>query len=312
MGLRTHAVGLAAAAAVTALAMPLTAYAQSLGTFRWQLQPYCNVLTVSVVQDGAVYHIDGTDDLCGAPRKAAAVGLAFPNPDGSIGLGLATVTAPGGTPVHVDATIGAAGGSGTWRDSAGNSGAFVLTPGAGTGGATRPLPSRSVPAGSITGAEIAAGAAGSTHIGSGAITTGHVAAGAITSAHLRDGPRAAHASGQQAIGLSNTPVIVRTVSLNVPATGTVLVNASGLFQFDDSGPGVETAKCSITTTTSVETSHLTRAGDGGASVTTFAAWASTRGFDVTSGPFTVNVVCAEDAGNVLLFNVSLNALYVAR
>lgn len=45
------------------LAVPATA--QPLGTFRWQLQPYCNVLTLNVVQ-GGVYTLDGTDDRCGA------------------------------------------------------------------------------------------------------------------------------------------------------------------------------------------------------------------------------------------------------
>ncbi len=29
------------------------ANAQTLGTFRWQLQPFCNVVTVTVIQHGA-------------------------------------------------------------------------------------------------------------------------------------------------------------------------------------------------------------------------------------------------------------------
>ena len=43
--------------------------------------------------------------------------------------------------MHVDADISLGTFSGTWRDSAGGSGAFVLTPGAGSGGTARPLPS---------------------------------------------------------------------------------------------------------------------------------------------------------------------------
>ena len=42
-----------------------SANAQSLGTFRWQLQPFCNVITVTVVQQGGTYTLDGTDDRCG-------------------------------------------------------------------------------------------------------------------------------------------------------------------------------------------------------------------------------------------------------
>ena len=48
--------------------------AQPLGTFRWQLQPYCNVVTVTVIQQGAVYTMDGYDDQCGAAQRAPLVG----------------------------------------------------------------------------------------------------------------------------------------------------------------------------------------------------------------------------------------------
>ena len=105
---------------VGALMPVLPAAAQPLGSFRWQLQPYCNVLTLAVVQQGGQYQLDGTDDQCGAAQAAGVRGLAFQNPNGSIGFGLTIVTAPGGTPIHVDATISIATLSGTWRDSAGN------------------------------------------------------------------------------------------------------------------------------------------------------------------------------------------------
>jgi len=118
------------------------AHAQPLGTFRWQLRPFCNVVTVAITQNGAVYRLEGTDDQCGSGTDAASVtGTAFPNADGTIGFGLNIVTAPGGRPVHVDAEITLGTFSGTWRDSAGATGTFVLTPGAGNGGNPRPLPS---------------------------------------------------------------------------------------------------------------------------------------------------------------------------
>jgi hypothetical protein len=102
-----------------------TASAQSLGTFRWQLAPYCNLVTVNVVQTGAVYTLDGWDDQCGNLR-APVVGAATLNFDGSIELGMNIVTAPGGAPVHVAARITLPSASGQWSDSAGNSGAFIL------------------------------------------------------------------------------------------------------------------------------------------------------------------------------------------
>jgi len=114
------------------------AQAQTLGTFNWQLQPFCNVVTVTVTQAGAVYTVDGFDDQCGAPQRAPLVGLATPNPDGSIGFGLSVVTVPGGRGVQIEARISIATLSGSWSDSAGNSGTFVFN--ANTGGTPRPLP----------------------------------------------------------------------------------------------------------------------------------------------------------------------------
>ena len=123
------------------------AQAQPLGTFRWQTQPYCNVLTLTIVQDGSQYRLDGTDDQCGASRKAGVVGLGFPNPDGTIGFGLTVVTAPGGTPLHLDATFTPPSLGGSWRDSAGATGAWSFTPAASTGGNPRPAPRVVFPAG---------------------------------------------------------------------------------------------------------------------------------------------------------------------
>ena len=117
------------------------AVAQPLGTFRWQLQPFCNVVTVAITQNGPIYRLEGTDDQCGNGADAASVtGTAFPNADGTIGFGLNIVTAPGGRPVHEDAEINLGTLGGTWRDSTGGAGTFALTPGAGTGGSARPLP----------------------------------------------------------------------------------------------------------------------------------------------------------------------------
>jgi hypothetical protein len=121
--------------------VPRTATAQQpLGTFQWQLQPYCNVISVVVTGIG-VFSLQGSDDNCGGPRRASVVGTAFQNLDGTIGLGLNIVGAPGATPLQIDAAVTLPSASGTWRDNTGNSGAFTFTPGAGTGGSPRPVPS---------------------------------------------------------------------------------------------------------------------------------------------------------------------------
>ncbi len=114
------------------------AAAQPLGTFSWQLQPFCNRVTVTVIQNGSIYTLDGTDDQCGAGQKAPLVGVAAPNPDGSIGFGL-NIVSPSGQPVPVEARISIASLSGTWRDSGGNSGTFAF------GGALPGLPPRPLP-----------------------------------------------------------------------------------------------------------------------------------------------------------------------
>ncbi len=67
------------------LAVTSDVAAQAIGTFRWQLQPFCNVLTVNVAQSGQLYTLDGFDDQCGSGQRAGVVGTAFQNPDGTIG-----------------------------------------------------------------------------------------------------------------------------------------------------------------------------------------------------------------------------------
>lgn len=54
-------------AAATILAT--AASAQPLGTFTWQLQPFCNVVTLQVTQQGALYTAEGFDEISAAPRS---------------------------------------------------------------------------------------------------------------------------------------------------------------------------------------------------------------------------------------------------
>jgi len=122
--------------AVAVTAVP--AAAQALGTFRWQLQPFCNVVTVTVTGVAGVYAVDGFDDQCGAATRAPLTGVATPNPDGTIGFGLNIVTSPGGRGVQVEARITMAGLSGPWTDSDGNKGTFAFNQT--SGGSPRPVP----------------------------------------------------------------------------------------------------------------------------------------------------------------------------
>ncbi|MDH4064147.1 MAG: hypothetical protein OEW19_07080, partial [Acidobacteriota bacterium] len=143
-----------AAAVCLCIGTAAAAGAQPLGSFTWQLQPFCNRVTVNVRQDGAVYTLDGTDDQCGAPQKAPLVGVAAANPDGSIGFGL-NIVSPSGQPVPVQARISIATLSGTWSDSAGNGGVFAF--GGNLAGSPRPVPGTP---GDITGVSAGTGLTG--------------------------------------------------------------------------------------------------------------------------------------------------------
>lgn len=115
---------------LTASLSPAVASAQTIGTFRWQMQPYCNVLTLTVVQSSGVFVLDGYDDRCGADARAPVSGTAIPNLDGTIEVGLNVISPTGATPAHVAVAIDPQTLGGTWVDSANDQGPFVFTPGA--------------------------------------------------------------------------------------------------------------------------------------------------------------------------------------
>lgn len=118
--------------------------AQTLGTFSWQLQPYCNRVTVTLVQSGSVYLLNGWDDNCGASVRSAATGVATPNPDGSFTVGV-TINGPSSNAAPlVSARVTLPGGSGLWTDSAGLTGTFVLD---GAASGLGPRPAASLPSG---------------------------------------------------------------------------------------------------------------------------------------------------------------------
>ena len=285
------------AALCLALCSP-SAYAQSLGTFRWQLQPFCNVITVSVTPQGAIYLLDGTDDRCGnGNQPGSAVGIAYLTPQGLVGFGITTVL-PGGTPVHTEATLSLSSLGGTWRDSAGSSGAFVFN-GALPGASPRPTPTGGIPPASIT----------NIHIANNAVTTANIVDASITSVDILDAPRARFAGGSQRLLLTPAATVVRSIDITAPTAGTVIVNASGYFAFPDTST-LDAARCSITTGTAVDFSHLFAFGENAASGMSHVPFGATRGFSVSAGTHTINLVCEEAFGDTAVGDSEVTALFV--
>lgn len=110
--------------------------AQTFGTLVWQTQPYCNRLSLTLTNTPGGFTVAGTDDGCGAARKATVTGALVLNADGTAGLRISIAPTDGARAVDLSATVSTAHGSGTWSDSVGQGGALVL------GGAVGGLPVR--------------------------------------------------------------------------------------------------------------------------------------------------------------------------
>ena len=231
------------AAILMTMAAATTASAQVFGTFPWQMQPYCNAVTLTLTSAPAGFTLDGTDDQCGATIRPGRSASGLP---------------------------------------------------------ARPFPTSGLAPAIITTTELAANA----------VTGAKVADASLTSADLLDGPRSAFAGGEQALALTPTDVVVRTVSLSAPTSGRVLVSVSGTFEFQDATATSEAGRCSITTTSAIEDPAIFAGGDGGTIAAAYDAFGAVRAFNVTAGLFTVNLVCDEFAGVVTLRNSNLTALFV--
>lgn len=123
--------------ALTAL-MATPAAAQTIGTFRWQLLPYCNVVSITVIQAGSLFQLIGTDDVCGQGQMPLHGSAVAAGSDVRMGFSIAI---PGGRTSQVTSTVSLGTLAGDWDDESANGGSFAFLAGAPTPGLTlRPIP----------------------------------------------------------------------------------------------------------------------------------------------------------------------------
>lgn len=109
-----------------------------------------------------------------------------------------------------------------------------------------------------------------------------------------------------------TPATVKSVSITAPASGKVIVNASGYFFFSSSLTA-DGGRCSISSAASsaIDFSHLIIADDSN-NTQEFIPFAATRGFNVNAGTTTFRLNCDRFSGNVRIGDPTINATWVPR
>jgi hypothetical protein len=118
-----------------------------------------------------------------------------------------------------------------------------------------------------------------------------------------------YAGGNQVEALTTTDTVYRTVTINPPSAGTVIVNSSGYIWHTDTNGFV--ARCAITTGSGLDTSALQYVESPSGTIGQSEVIAGTRGFDVTQrGPLTVNLVCDVNSGQANLSDTWLSAIFV--
>ena len=232
--MRIPSIFAAGAVAIVGALWSTPVQAQSIGTLTWQLQPFCNRVTLTITQDGGIYTLDGFDDQCGAAQRAPLVGLATPNPDGSIGFGLNIVTVPSGRSVHVESRVSLGTLGGPWTDSAGNSGTLVFNGAA--AGAARPAPT-------VSGAVLTVGSVPAAAIANGAITSTQIANNTITSANTQNEPGVNSSFENATTAVVGAGVSYANVPMRVPADGYVKIEVTG--QWNNSTGGTDEVFCQL-------------------------------------------------------------------
>lgn len=131
---------LGALATLAVIASSNQASAQVIGTFSWQLAPYGSQIVVTVTQNGSTYDFRGVETQCGGNATLPVTGMAVPQANGQILIGLTTINERG-RGLHTTAFINTTDFNGVWSDNAGNTNQqFRFNPGTTCPGGPRTNP----------------------------------------------------------------------------------------------------------------------------------------------------------------------------
>lgn len=125
-----------------------------------------------------------------------------------------------------------------------------------------------------------------------------------------------YADGDQFLPLTPAPQAVRSVDLQAPAAGFVIVTASGFTDFETTTAfpnGYDAARCTITdgAISFADSAHEIRIDDAIINESgAYHAFSATRTFPVVAGVTTFRLVCEELAGEVDFYDSQITALYV--